>query len=317
MTQCLANYSYQRTSYNDSGLSSITGEIGSIVQLESLIGLLNHACKVVLSGRLLLRRMIDMLHSVHHPPYSKIPIRLNKGDLAWWNMFVRDWNGASFLQPPAHLPQVELHSNASGSWGCGAYSGVEWFQLQWDPTSQHLSIAEKELIPIILACAAWSSSWQNRQVICHCDNQVTVACLQSRISKNPGMMHLLRCLVFVEACYCYHLQPLSGKAIAKYIVERGSQPGPFFLNLNKTAVTKSQFVLLIQSILQLIGLPQFDYAGHSFRIGAATTAVSLGIEDSMIQTLGRWHSAAFLQYIRTPKEQLAAISGVLAMSVPH
>ena len=85
----------------------------------------------------------------------------------------------------------------------------------------------------------------------------------------------------------------------------------------KTAVTKSQFVLLIQSILQLIGLLQFDYAGHSFRTGAATTVVSLGIEDSMIQTLGRWHSAAFLQYIHMPKEQLAAISGVLATSVPH
>ena len=36
-----------------------------------------------------------------------------------------------------------------------------------------------------------------------------------------------------------------------------------------------------------------------------------------IQTLGRWHSAAFLQYIRTPKEQLAAISAMLATSSPH
>ena len=107
------------------------------------------------------------------------------------------------------------------------------------------------------------------------------------------------------------------KAIVKYIAERGSQTGPFFLNPNKTAVTKSQFISRFRSILQLIGLPQFDYAGHSFRIGAATTAASLGIEDSMIQTLGRWHSAAFLQYIRTPKEQLAAISGVLATSVPR
>ncbi len=34
--------------------------------------------------------------------------------------------------------------------------------------------------------------------------------------------------------------------------------------------------------------------GHSFRIGAATTAVVVGIADSSIQTLGRWQSAAFL-----------------------
>jgi hypothetical protein len=106
-------------------------------------------------------------------------------------------------------------------------------------------------------------------------------------------------------------------AMAQYIAERGSQPGPFFLNPTKTTLTKAQFISRIRSILQLLGLPHCDYAGHSFRIGAATTAASMGVEDSMIQTLGRWHSAAFLQYIRTPKEQLAAISAVLATSSPH
>ena len=48
-------------------------------ELESLIGLLNHACKVVRSGRSFLRRMLDLLHAVHHPPNSKTPIRLNAG----------------------------------------------------------------------------------------------------------------------------------------------------------------------------------------------------------------------------------------------
>ena len=76
-----------------------------------------------------------------------------------------------------------------------------------------------------------------------------------------------------------------------------SQPGPFFLNSNKVALSKHQFVTCIRSILQLLGLLQFDYAGHSFRIGAATTVATAGVEDSMIQTLGSWQSAEFLQYI--------------------
>ena len=70
-------------------------------QLEFLNGLLNHACKVVRSGCFFLRRMIDLLHAVHHPHHSKVPIRLNKGfrsDLAGWSAFVGDWNGVSFLQ---------------------------------------------------------------------------------------------------------------------------------------------------------------------------------------------------------------------------
>ena len=53
----------------------------------------------------------------------------------------------------------------------------------------------------------------------------------------------------------------------------------------------------------------------SFRIGSATTAAACGIEDSLIQTLGHWKSAAYLRYIRIPREQLANLSVVLAKSV--
>ena len=42
------------------------------------------------------------------------------------------------------------------------------------------------------------------------------------------------------------------------------------------------------------------YAGHSRRIGAATTAAARGLEDSTIQMLCRWKSLAYLEYIRIP-----------------
>lgn len=42
----------------------------------------------------------------------------------------------------------------------------------------------------------------------HFDNQVTVACLRSRTSKHKGIMHLLRSLVFIEAHFLCHLQPV-------------------------------------------------------------------------------------------------------------
>ena len=97
-------------------------------------------------------------------------------------------------------------------------------------------------------------------------------------------------------------------AILEYSSSRGAHPGPFF-RLNSTVhVTKSWFVTQLRTILGAVGLPQQQYAGHSFRIGAATTAALVGIEDSTIQALGRWHSAAYLQYIRTPKSQLASMS---------
>ena len=75
-------------------------------ELESLVGLLNHACKVVRSCRSFLRRMIDLLHSRTNATHRGVqtPIRLNRGfraDLAWWQCFMEEWNGTSYQRTPA------------------------------------------------------------------------------------------------------------------------------------------------------------------------------------------------------------------------
>ena len=54
--------------------------------MESLMSLLSHVCEVVRSGRSFLCCIIVLMHSVPHPAYSSVPIRLNTGfrsDLAW------------------------------------------------------------------------------------------------------------------------------------------------------------------------------------------------------------------------------------------
>ena len=76
-------------------------------------------------------------------------------------------------------------------------------------------------------------------------------------------------------------------------------------------LTKSKFTKGVQNVLQALGLPHADFTGHSFRIGAATAAARAGVEDSLICTLGRWNSSAFLAYIRTPQDQLAQFSKTL------
>ena len=101
-------------------------------------------------------------------------------------------------------------------------------------------------------------------------------------------------------------------ALLTYLLKRGNTPGALFQWENRIPLSKTKFVEAIRRALTAANLPAKDYAGHSFRIGAATTAASAGLEDSTIQTLGRWKSASFQLYIRTSLQQLAGVSKTLS-----
>ncbi len=81
--------------------------------------------------------------------------------------------------------------------------------------------------------------------------------------------------------------------------------GPLFRFRDGRPLTRTRFVAKVKGALTTAGVDQAGYSGHSFRIGAATTAAHQGISDA---TLGRWKSNAYQLYIRTPREQLAAVS---------
>ena len=101
------------------------------------------------------------------------------------------------------------------------------------------------------------------------------------------------------------------KAIVDYISIRKPDPGPFFILSAGTPLTRNYLVTNLQAALCQAGLDNSQYNGHSFRIGAETTAAQNGLEDSLIQTLGRWRSDAYKLYIKIPQLQLARVSQAL------
>ena len=237
--------------------------------LESLIGHLNHACKVVRSGRSFLRRMIDLLHmrSVSSRRQANAPIRLNssfRADLAWWQTFTREWNGISFLQNSHQLPVLQMASDASGSWGCGAFTDMWWFQVQWTAETQSLPITVKELLPILVGGILWGRSWRDHQVLCHCDNQAVVACLHSRTSKHEGIMHLLRNLIYIEVHHRFRFVPQYIDKHANHLADDLSHNRAYSFLL-KVPLASRYPVPVTQEILSQLLDPQADWVHPHWR----------------------------------------------------
>lgn len=89
------------------------------------------------------------------------------------------------------------------------------------------------------------------------------------------------------------------EAILGYLCLRSNEQGPFFLTKSGAPVKRSCFDKTLQRCLCICGLDSKRYKGHSFRIGAATSAAERGLSDAQIRTLGRWNSNALQKYIRS------------------
>ena len=103
-------------------------------------------------------------------------------------------------------------------------------------------------------------------------------------------------------------------AVLAYLAIRPPTPGPLFIFQDGTPLSRDRLVVHMRHSLSQLGADVSKFSGHSFRIGAASTAARAGLSDSFIQKLGRWKSDAFTTYIRTPAEDLAAASAVLSQA---
>ena len=98
------------------------------------------------------------------------------------------------------------------------------------------------------------------------------------------------------------------QTLIAFLITRGSQSGLLFTFLNGSYLTRACSVQELKRASTTSGIDADKYNNHSFRIGAATTAAEKGIEDSRIQTLGRWKSTAYLLYVKLSREHLAQYS---------
>ena len=179
-------------------------------ELQSIIGILSFAAKVVPTGRTFLRRMIDHLKSLpssstntqQHP----LSVAFHR-DLNWWRQFLSAWNGISLIPDcdwtPAHV--LEIYTDACVD-GYGALFGTHWFACKWTSEEEDLAARDKrdsmpfkELYALTRAAATWSSHWRGRKILFHCDCQPIVDAWRKGDSRKPAISQLIRTLLFIAA----------------------------------------------------------------------------------------------------------------------
>ena len=167
-----------------------------LVELQSLIGLLNFACRAVVPGRAFLRRLIDLTKGAHRRHHHVRLTREARRDLSAWREFLENFNGRVMCLPTLWTSSdtLKLFSDASG-FACAAIFGRDWLQVEFPSSWQSTNIAIKELLPIVLAVRLWAERLKNKRILFFTDNEAIVFVINNTTSKVPDMMHLVRQLV--------------------------------------------------------------------------------------------------------------------------
>ena len=181
--------------------------------------------------------MINLLSALRR---EDDPTRLNREfhlDLSSWLEFFQSWNGYSFLSSPRWAPIPDLHvsSVAAGSVGYGAILGRHWFTGRWFPLQKPLSIAYRELFPIVLAASLWGHQWSAKWVDFCLDNTAVVEVLRSSTSRDSNLMVLLRHLSLLAArhSFVFTARHVPGKSnaiadtISRFEFQRFHQLAPY------------------------------------------------------------------------------------------
>lgn len=98
-------------------------------------------------------------------------------------------------------------------------------------------------------------------------------------------------------------------ALREYLLQRNSThaEAPLFVLQNGEPISRTVLNSNLRELLHILGYAAKEYAPHSFRIGAATTAAAANLPPWLIKTLGRWRSDCYEIYIRTPRTILNSV----------
>ena len=196
----------------------------SKVEIQSLVGVLQFAAKVIRPGRMFTRRLIEHMSTIpEHAADREYPLPAwVKKDLVWWHKWMDQWNGRRQIHPPGWTRNADLHLYTDASkTGYGAVYGSQWFAGTWSEEECRLTQGKKrdnmpgkELLCLVKAAATWGAEWsrKNLMIELHSDCLPVVMAAKTDTSRSQLLMSLLRTLTYLAATheFDYRLLHVSG-----------------------------------------------------------------------------------------------------------
>ena len=160
-------------------------------KLESLHGYLNYCAQIIPAGKAFIRSLSQLIHSPS--PWVTLSTEI-KQDLETWLSFLQQFNGKAMFHHSQGVgqPDITLHTDSSGSWGCAAIIAQEYITVKWPSDIPRSNLALLELYPIVLASYIWSRELANLNVKIFCDNLAVVHIINNLKSKDQVIMKLVR-----------------------------------------------------------------------------------------------------------------------------
>jgi hypothetical protein len=192
----------------------------TLLELQSVIGFLSFAAKVVPLGRPFLRRLYNAL-SCYRGGSPAQPRRITaamRADLRWWLAFLPQWDGITLIRPSRRTFWV--WTDAAGTKGLGGYyledhasplqdlSPTQAFSARVPRHHRRKHINTKELLAVRKAIDLWAAPGplSGCRLILHIDNTAVVGGLTKRSIKGEAM-NTLRSLLVTAAAHDLELVP--------------------------------------------------------------------------------------------------------------
>ena len=167
-------------------------------QLQSLLGLLNFACTVVVPGRAFLRRMFQLLWGMKRwVPYFRL--RLSRGakhDMRTWETFLSNYNGISVFLPNEAIPEQQLGLQwAVSAVGFATILGGAWVAGTWSlPWSKERPLLQ-QLVAVLVLVTSLGTPLEGSRIQLYSSVKEVVTVVNSQSDRDPRVMVLVRALV--------------------------------------------------------------------------------------------------------------------------